>query len=166
MDSKLEKKKNHSYKPQECRASVWKFFFHLGNGICCWAFSILSFPGSSIGQESACNAGDPGLIPGSGRSSGEGIGFPLQFSWASLVAQMVKNPPANAGDLDSIPGWKDPLKKGKATTPVFCPGEFPGLYSPWGRKELDMTEWLSHSLYYIHYLQQNFSGIWALAWTM
>ena len=43
---------------------------------------------------STCNAGDPGLIPGSGRSAGEGIGYPLQYSWASLVAQVVKNPPA------------------------------------------------------------------------
>ena len=47
--------------------------------------------GSSAGKESACNAGDSSLIPGSGRSPGEGIGFPLQYSWASLVAQSVKN---------------------------------------------------------------------------
>ena len=52
------------------------------------------FPDSSVGKESACNAGDLGLIPGSGRSSEKGIGFPLQYSWASLVAQLVKNPPA------------------------------------------------------------------------
>ena len=52
------------------------------------------FPGSSAGKESACNARDPGLIPGLGRSHGEGIGYPLQYSWASLVAQVVKNPPA------------------------------------------------------------------------
>ena len=49
------------------------------------------FPGSSAGKESACNVGDPGLIPGLGRSPGEGIGNPLQCSWASLVAQLVKN---------------------------------------------------------------------------
>ena len=49
------------------------------------------FPDSSVGKESACNAGDPGLIPESGRSAGEGIGYPLQYSWASLVAQVVKN---------------------------------------------------------------------------
>jgi len=55
---------------------------------------------SSVGKESACNAGDPGWIPGSGRSTGEGIGYPLQCSWASLVALLVKNPP----DLGSIPG--------------------------------------------------------------
>ena len=52
------------------------------------------FPGSSAGKESTCNAGDPGSIPGSGRSAGEGIGYPLQYSWAALVVQLVKNPPA------------------------------------------------------------------------
>ena len=54
----------------------------------------LGLPGSSVGKESACNAGDPSSIPGSGRSPGEGIGYPLQYSWASLVAQLGKNPPA------------------------------------------------------------------------
>ena len=54
----------------------------------------MCFPPSSPGKESACNAGDTGSIPGSGRSAGEGIGYPLQYSWASLVAQLVKNPPA------------------------------------------------------------------------
>ena len=52
------------------------------------------FPDSSVGEESTCNAGDPGSIPGSGRSAGEGIGYPFQYSWASLVAQLVKNLPA------------------------------------------------------------------------
>ena len=55
---------------------------------------FLGFPDSSVGKESAYNAGDPGLIPGLGRSLGEGIGYPLQYFWASLVAQLVKNPPA------------------------------------------------------------------------
>ena len=54
----------------------------------------MDFPGSSAGKESTCNAGDPSLIPGLGRSPGEGISYPLQYSWASLVAQLVKNPPA------------------------------------------------------------------------
>ena len=62
-----------------------------------------SFPYSSVGKESTCNAGDPGLTPEWGRSAGEGIGYPLQYSWASLVAQLVKNPPAMSGDLGSIP---------------------------------------------------------------
>jgi len=56
--------------------------------------SILGFPDSSAGQESACNAGDPSSIPGLERSPGEGIGYLLQYSWASLVAQLVKNLPA------------------------------------------------------------------------
>ena len=54
----------------------------------------LGFPDSSVGKESACNVGDPGSIPGSERSAGEGIGYPLQYSWLSLVAQLVKNLPA------------------------------------------------------------------------
>ena len=52
------------------------------------------FPGSSVGKESACSAGDPSSIPGSGRSPGEGTGYPLQYSWVSLVTQLVKDPPA------------------------------------------------------------------------
>ena len=51
------------------------------------------FPDSSVGKESACNARDPDSVPGLGRSTGEGIGYPLQYSWASLVAKLVKNPP-------------------------------------------------------------------------
>ena len=64
--------------------------------LCNWQreFSVIIFPDSSVAKESACNAGDPGFIPGSERSSGEGIGYPLQHSWAFLVAQLVKNPPA------------------------------------------------------------------------
>jgi len=53
----------------------------------------VGFSDSSVGKESTSNAGDPGLFPGSGRPPGEGIGYPLQHSWASLVAQLVKNPP-------------------------------------------------------------------------
>ena len=73
------------------------------------------FPGSSVGKESACNAGGPGLIPGSGRSAGEGIGYPLQYSWASLVAQLIKNLPAMWETWIRSLGWEDPLEKGKAT---------------------------------------------------
>ena len=67
--------------------------------------NILShFPGSSAGKESTYSAGDPGSISGSGRSSGEGISYPLQYSWDSLVAQLVKESACNAGDLGLIPG--------------------------------------------------------------
>ena len=72
-------------------------------------------PDISVGKESACNSGDPGSIPGSGRSTGEGIGYPLQYSWASLVAQLVKNPPAMQETWVRSLGWEDPLEKGKAT---------------------------------------------------
>ena len=75
----------------------------------------LGFPDSSGGKESDCNAGNPGSIPGSGRSSGEGTGYPLQYSWASLVAQQVKNPPAMQETWVQSLGWEDPLEKGKAT---------------------------------------------------
>ena len=77
----------------------------------------VGFPGGSVGKESACNAGDPRSIPGSGRSPGEGIGYSLQYSWASLVAQLVKNPPAMWVDQTWVRslGWEDPLEKGKAT---------------------------------------------------
>ena len=54
----------------------------------------MGFPDTSVDKESACNAGDPGSIPGSGRPTGEGIGYPHQYSWASLLAQLVKNLPA------------------------------------------------------------------------
>ena len=69
----------------------------------------------SAGKESACNAGDPGWIPGSGRSAGEGIGYPLLYSWASLVAQLVKNLPVMRETSVLSLGWEDPLNKGKAT---------------------------------------------------
>ena len=73
------------------------------------------FPNSSVDKESACNAGDPSSIPGSGRSAGEGIGYPLQYSWASLMAQLVKNLPAMRETWVRSLGWEDPLEKGKAT---------------------------------------------------
>ena len=57
-------------------------------------YFVTGFPGGSDGKESACNAGDPSSAPGSGRSPGEEVGYPFQYSWASLVAQLVKNLPA------------------------------------------------------------------------
>ena len=102
--------------------------------------SLKGFPDSSIGKESICNAGDPGSIPGSGRSAGEGRGYPLQYSWASLVAQLVKNPPAmQRPGFDPLVG-KMPWRMEWLPTPEFCPGEFHEPYSPWGRKESDTTE--------------------------
>ena len=72
-------------------------------------------PCGSAGKESSCSAGDPSSIPGLGRSPGEGIGYPLQYSWASLVAQLVKNLPEMRETWVQSLGWEDPLEKGKAT---------------------------------------------------
>ena len=71
------------------------------------------------------------MVPESGRSAGEGIGYPLQYSWASLVVQLVKNPPA----IWETWVGKIPWRREGLPTPVFWPGEFHGLYSPWGHKE-------------------------------
>ena len=73
------------------------------------------FSDSSVGKESTCNAGDPGSISGSGRSTGEVTGYPLQYSWASLVAQLVKNLLAMWETWVQCLGWEDLLEKGKST---------------------------------------------------
>ena len=77
-------------------------------------YMLIGLPHSSVGKESACNAGDPGSIPGLGRSTGEGLGYPVQYSWASLVAQLVKNLPAMWETWVLSLGWADHLEKGKA----------------------------------------------------
>ena len=74
----------------------------------------MGFSDSSVGQESICNAGDPSSISGWGRSAAEEIGYPLQYSWASLVVQLVKNPPTMWETWVRSLGWEDPLEKGKA----------------------------------------------------
>ena len=101
---------------------------------------LLSFPESSVDKESACNAGGSSSIPGLGRSAGEGIGYPLQYSWASLMAQLVKNPPAMWEIWVRSLGWEATLEKINTTPPVFWPGEFHVLYSLQGRREKDTTE--------------------------
>ena len=87
--------------------------------------SPVGLPGGSVCKESTCNAGDLGLIPGLGRFPGEGIGYPLQYSWASLVAQLVRNPPAMRETWIFNP-WvgKIPWGRNRLPTPVFL--GFPG----------------------------------------
>ena len=91
------------------------------------------------------------MIPGSGRSSGEGTGYPLQYSWASLVAQLVKNLPTMQETWVRSLSWEDPLEEGMATHSNILAWRIPmgrGAwrgYSPWGRKESDITEQLSLS---------------------
>ena len=87
------------------------------------------------------------MIPGSGRSTGKGIGYPLQYSWASFVAQLVKNPPAMRETCVQSLGWEDILEKGKATHSSILAWRITWtVYSPWGHKESDTTEQLSPSL--------------------
>ena len=78
-------------------------------------YKDLGFPGSSAGKESTCNAEDPSLIPGLGRSPEEGIDYPLQYSWVPLVAQMVKNLQAMWETWVQSLGWDDPLEKSMTT---------------------------------------------------
>ena len=91
----------------------------------------MGFPVSSAGKEASCNAGDPDFIPGSGRSAGEGIGYPLQYSWTSLVVQMVKNLPAMRGTLVRSLGWEDPLEKGMATNSSILAWRIPMDRGAW-----------------------------------
>ena len=120
----------------------------------------MSFPGSSAGKESAYNAGDPSLIPGLGRSSREGIGYTLQYSWASLMAQKVKNPSAMWETWVPSLGWEDPREKGMATHSSILAWRIPRTEEPdglqsmgshrlWGHKELGMNE-LSLSCSHTH----------------
>ena len=87
----------------------------------------------SAGKESACNAGDPGSIPASGRSSGEGIGYPLQYSRPSLVAQLVKNLSVVQEIWVRSLGWRRE-RLPTLPTPVFWPGELHGLQSLWPQR--------------------------------
>ena len=70
--------------------------------------------GFPVGKESTCNAGYSSSIPELVRSAGEGIGYPQQYSWAALVAQLVKNLPVMGETWVQSLGWEDPLEKGKA----------------------------------------------------
>ena len=99
--------------------SVFAFMVPLG---CC-----LGFPNSSAGKESACNVGDPSSIPGLGKSAGEGIGYSPQYSWASLVAHLVKKLPAIGETVFNPWVGKIPWRRERLPTAVFRPGEFHGL---------------------------------------
>ena len=104
-----------------------------------YLFILHCFPGSSTGKEPACNAGDPGSIPGSGRFAGEGIGYPLQYSWASLVAQLVMNPPAMRETWVWSLGWEDPLEKGKATHSSILVWRIPWTVWPMGSQRVELN---------------------------
>ena len=97
----------------------------------------MGFAGSSAGKESAYNAGDPSFIPGSGSSPGKGTGYPLQYSWASLVAQLVKNPPAMHGTWVQSLGWEDPLEEGMVTHSSIL---------AWRINPMDRGAWWAHGV--------------------
>ena len=123
-----------------------------------------SFPCNSVGKEYVCNAGDPGSIPGPGRSSGEGIGFPLQYSWASLVTQLVESA-CNVGGLDSIPGLERSPGEGKGYPLLYA-----GLESSMDLQTVrhdwatfTTFELLVHSSFLLHAVQKIDSLRWIQA---
>ena len=144
---------NHRYAPGPSQESwdIWS------------PVSKMGFPGSSAGKESACNAGDPSSLPGSERSPQEGVGYPLQYSCVSLVAQMVKNPPAMQETWVQSLGWGYLLEEAMTPHSSILAWKIPmdqeawrATYSPWGHQELDTTERLSTTSV------KHFSGIRAM----
>ena len=113
------------------------------------------FPDSSVGKESTCNVGDPSLIPGSGRSTGEGIGYPLHYSRVSLVAQLVTNPLQCGRPGFDLWVGRIPWRRKRLPTPVSWPREFHGLYSLWS-----CNEWLWASL--VAQTVKNLTIIWEI----
>ena len=96
----------------------------------------MGFPGGSYGKASACNTGDLGSVPGLGRSPREGIGYPPWYSWSSLVAQMVKNPPAMQETWVQSLDWEDPPEKGMATHSSILAWRIPWTEEPGGLQSM------------------------------
>ena len=100
----------------------------------------MGFPGSSVAKESTCNAGDPDLIPELGRSIGEGVGYPLQYSWAYVVAQLVNRIRLQCGRPGFDP-WvgKIPWRRDRLPTPGFLPGEFHGIVNGVAKRQIGLS---------------------------
>ena len=134
---------------------------------CFIMYFVWGFPDSSAGKESTCHAGDPGSIPELGRSPGEGIGYPLQYSRASLVAQMVKNLPAMRETWVQLLGWEDPLEEAWQPIPYSSLENPHGQWrlasysSPLSHKEWDTTERLStkHTHFVDFFLSKHLSQL-------
>ena len=109
-------------------------YFYISHPFNLWPVPgiVLGFPGGSDGKESTCNAGDLGSIPRLGRSPGEALGYPLQYSWASLVAQTVKNPPAMQETWVQSLGWEDLLEEGMAAHSSILAWRIPWTEEPGG----------------------------------
>ena len=114
-----------------------------------YLFFTKGFPGSSVSKESTCKARDPSWITGLGRSPGEEIGYPFQYSWTSLVAQTVKNQPSVPYTWVQFLGWEDPLEEGMATYSTILAWRMPmnrGAWqdcSPWGGKKSEVERFLT-----------------------
>ena len=121
------------------------------------SYNILGLPGSCASKKSTSNAGDPSSIPGSGRSPGERIGYPLQYSWASPVAQTLKNPPAMQGTWIQSLGWeeipwrKKPLEKGTAIHSSILAWRIPWTEEPGRLQSMGLQrvggDWATFTLY-------------------
>ena len=123
---------------------------------------LMDFPGSSAAKESTCNTGDPGSIPGLGRSTGEGIGYSPQYSWASLVTQTVKNSPAMQETWVRSLGWEDLSEKRMATHSSILAKrvswrEEPGRLQSMGSQRVG-REWATFT--YTSYSLQPFNMSW------
>ena len=123
---------------------------------------LLGFPGVSAGKISTCNAGDPNLIPGSRRSPGEGIGYPLQYSWASLMAQILKSCLQCRRSGFNPETGKITWRRTWQITPVFLPRESPGTEEPGGLQSMGHKEPRALeriTMYTCHYLELNTNEI-------
>ena len=125
----------------------------------CMTLFIWGFPHSSVGKESSCNAGDLGSIPGSRRSTGEGKVYPLQYSWASLVAQLVKNLPAMWKTWVRSLGWEDPLEKEKATHSSILAWRI-----PWVHGVAKGQTWLSNFHFHIVTYEPFYPWVGKIPW--
>ena len=110
------------------------------------------FPVSSVGKESTCKAGDSGSISGSGRSTREEIGYPLQYSWASLVAELVKNLPAMWETWIGSLCWEDPLEKGKATHSSILAWRIPWTVQSMGMQRVGHN-WVTFTFFLLNILE-------------
>ena len=140
----------HAFRFEELILLKWPYYPKQSTNLT-WSLSKscqlcihLGFPDSSVGMESTCNAGGPSSIPGSGWSAGEGIGYPLQYSWASLMAQLVKNLSSMQDTWVWSLGWEDPLEKGKAIHSSILAWRIPWT-SPWGSQRV-VFHWVIFSL--------------------
>ena len=114
---------------RSCYSQLGKY--NLPHYVCLYTH-LMGFPGSSTSKQSTFNTGDPASIPGVGRSPGEGIGYPLQGSWASLMAQMVNNLPAMQETWVRSLGWEYPLEEGMATHSIILAWRIPWTEEPGG----------------------------------